>query len=257
MQDLKVTLIQTSQAWEDKEVNLKNFEQKLARIEVQTDLILLPEMFHTSFSMNVSSLAEKMDGDGIQWLKKQAAKYNSAIATSLIIEEEGNYFNRMVFVTPGGAISTYDKRKLFGMAKEDQHFSPGSKNTIVTYKGWNILLQVCYDLRFPELCRNKMNENGDTHYDLLLYVANWPEKRNEHWKALLPARAIENQCFVAAVNRVGEDGNGHNYSGDSMIISPLGAITPAKSHLDCIITNTLNAKKLSETHTRMPFLKDA
>lgn len=257
MQDLKVTLVQTSQAWEDKMANIKNYEEQLARIKEPTDLILLPEMFHTSFSMNAMELAEKMDGKGVQWLKKQAAKFKSAFATSLIIEEEGKYFNRMVFVKPNGTLSTYDKRKLFGMAKEDQHFSPGLKNTIVTYKGWKILLQVCYDLRFPELCRNKMNDSRETQYDLLLYVANWPEKRSMHWKALLPARAIENQCFVAAVNRVGVDGNNHAYSGDSMVINPLGTITATKSHSDVVITQTLKASELSETHKKMPFLKDA
>lgn len=257
MQDLTIALVQSAQHWEDKEANLADFEKKLAPIDAGVDLILLPEMFHTSFTMNASDLAEKMDGAGINWLKKQAAISQSALATSLIIEENEKYYNRMVFVTPEGTVSTYDKQKLFGMAKEDQHYDAGSKNTIVHFKGWKIMLQVCYDLRFPELSRNKLDSEGQSLYDVLLYVANWPEKRNAHWNTLLKARAIENQCFVAAVNRVGADANSLSYSGDSAIINPLGEVLATEQHTDCIISSTISAKMLNETRAKLPFLKDA
>ena len=217
MQDLKITLVQTKQFWEDKAANLKHFESHLSQIDQPTDIIILPEMFHTSFTMNAKEMSENMEGEGVLWLKSKAKKYDAAIVASLIIEENSNAFNRMIFVSPDGKIEWYNKRKLFGLAKEDKHYTPGKKNTIVKYKGWKLLLQVCYDLRFPENARNGI-EQGECDYDAIVYVANWPEKRNMHWKLLLQARAIENQCYVVGVNRVGTDANNLSYSGDSCIM---------------------------------------
>lgn len=255
MQDLKITLVQTNQFWEDKEANLSHFESHFDQIDQPTDIIVLPEMFHTGFSMNAKPLAEKKDGRGVSWLKDQAKKKNAAVVASLIIEEKGAFFNRMLFVTPEGKTETYDKRKLFGLAKEDEHYSPGSKNTIVAFKGWKILLQVCYDLRFPENARNKV-EQDVYDYDAIIYVANWPEKRSLHWKVLLQARAIENQCYVVGLNRVGEDANKISYSGDSCIISPIGEVEQHSSHDEILINDMFEVDKLKETREKLPFLKD-
>lgn len=256
MQDLNVTLVQAEQTWEDKQANFKHFESILSNFKHKTDLIILPEMFHTGFTMNAESLAEAMNGNGVSWLKTQAKQHNAAFVASLIIKEAGRFYNRMVFVTPKGEVSIYDKRKLFGMAKEDEHYTAGQKNTIVNYKGWKILLQVCYDLRFPEIARNKINESSEPIYDALIYVANWPEKRNQHWKTLLRARAIENQCYVLAVNRVGEDKNKLTYSGDSSVIDPLGKILDTATHSEKILISDLSFSTLQTVREKLPFLKD-
>ncbi len=255
MQDLKVTLIQANQKWEDKELNLNHFNKILSEIDGPTDFIILPEMFQTAFTMNAEIMAESMDGSSLTWLKQKSREKEAAIVASLIIEEEGNYYNRMVFVTPDLNVQYYDKRRLFTLAKEEEHFTAGEKNTIVEYKGWKILLQICYDLRFPELARNKVvNEVFD--YDAIVYVANWPEKRSLHWKVLLQARAIENQCYVIGVNRVGEDANGLTYSGDSCLISPIGAIEQFHAFDEIIMSDILEAEALYETRSKLPFLQD-
>ena len=214
MQDLKVTLVQANQIWENPSANFKNYERLLENVD--TDLILLPEMFHTCFSMNVQLADPYKDNAAISWLKDLSASSNAAIYTSLMVKEADNYFNRGVFITPDGEIWTYDKRKTFGMAGEDEYFASGQTATIVSYKNWRFNLQICYDLRFPEIARNKIS-NHSPMYDVLLYVANWPQKRSAHWKALLQARAIENQCFVVGVNRVGTDGKGFDYFVDKRI----------------------------------------
>ena len=256
MQNLKVILLQTEQFWEEKQENLKHFEKKLSAISGSPDLIVLPEMFHTGFSMNSSKLAETMDGLGMQWLKEQASKYQAAIVASLIIKENERYFNRMVFVEPNGDVQHYDKRKLFGLAKEDHYFSAGKSNTIVTYKGWKIALQVCYDLRFPALVNNQLDEQGVPTFDLIIYVANWPQKRSLHWKTLLQARAIENQCFVVAVNRVGSDANDLDYSGDSSVFNALGDVLAYESGKEALLEVSLTKSSLNEIRSRLPFLKD-
>ena len=255
MQNLSITLVQTEQFWEDKAKNLAHFEQLLEGIEA-TDLILFPEMFHTGFSMNAAELAETRDNSlGLDWLRKQAKKQQAAVYTSLIITENGHFYNRGVFVEPDGKITTYDKRKLFGMADESKYYTAGEKEVIVTYKNWNINLQICYDLRFPENIRNS-EINGKARYDLLLYVANWPERRISHWSALLPARAIENQCCVAGVNRIGLDANNLNYNGKSEIINLLGE--KISNHLGSsnIISTTLDYTELVSLREKLPFLKD-
>jgi predicted amidohydrolase len=256
MQNLNIAIIQTEQFWEDKKANFNHFDSHLQSISGAPDIIVLPEMFHTGFSMNSENLAETMDGFGVQWLKQQSNKYNAAIVASLIIVENGKHFNRMLFVEPNGELSYYDKRKLFGLAKEDQHYTAGVKNTIVVYKGWKLLLQVCYDLRFPELSRNVLSEMGEPMYDAIIFVANWPEKRSLHWKTLLQARAIENQCYVLAANRVGKDANDLNYSGDSSIINPLGEIMIQKSNEEFVLNEEINSLFLKETRKKLPFLKD-
>lgn len=256
MKDLNIALIQPDQIWEDKEANLKHYEQ-LLRETRSPDLVLLPEMFHTCFSMNSKALAETMESSrGIEWLKTQALKLNAAFYTSLIIEEKGMYYNRGVFVEPTGKITTYDKRKLFGMANEPDHFTAGQKEVIVDYLGWKINLQICYDLRFPENIRNG-EKDGKARYDLLLYVANWPERRIHHWSALLVARAIENQCYVAGANRVGTDGSGLAYNGQSKIINLLGEEISNLSDSESVNTASISYAELVELRGRLPFLKDS
>jgi len=257
MQDLKVTLIQARQFWEDKQANLAHFDGLLKTVD-QTDLILLPEMFHTSFSMNPAALAEGMDDSiALQWLKEKAREKNSAIYTSFIAKEKDSFFNRGIFMFPSGEFEIYDKRKLFGLAGEDHVFTPGDKKVIVAYNGWKILLQICYDLRFPEISRNAVSENGTADFDLILYVANWPERRAIHWKSLLVARAIENQCYVAGLNRVGSDGKDLNYSGDSDVFTLLGdKLGNMQLNQETAETIQLNYDELQKTRTQLPFLRD-
>lgn len=259
MQNINVTLVQTKQYWEDKQKNLEHFEALLKeQLQKKTDIIVFPEMFHTGFTMNAAALAEKMeDSFGINWLKKTAKFTNALCIASLIIEEKGQFFNRMVAVRPNGEIEYYDKVHLFTLAKEDQHFSPGTKRTIVEFRGWKILLQVCYDLRFPENARNSVSSSGNFEFDAIVYVANWPERRISHWDKLLPARAVENQCYAIAVNRVGTDENQLAYSGASQIIDGLGNYVVApiidKEQVSCV---ELEASSLVELRENLAFLKD-
>jgi omega-amidase len=256
MQDLNVTLIQIDQVWEDKQANFKKYEAFFSQLN-ETDLVILPEMFHTGFSMSVDVLAEEWeDSEGLDFLKKWSAKLDSAIYTSLIIRENANYYNRGVFVYPNGDVNYYDKRKSFGLGGEDRFYTAGNKEVIVEWKGWKINLQICYDLRFPELIRNRI-ENGSVAYDLLIYVANWPEKRIAHWEALVCARAIENQCFVVGVNRVGIDGNDLVYSGGSLAVSPMGQkLIDFTTKQEKIKQTGFSKDVLNEIRTQLPFLKD-
>ena len=255
MQDLKVSLVQTNQVWENKQENLAKYEQLLEHID--SDLIVLPEMFHTGFSLNAKALAEQYDDSpGINWLKQMAEKKSAAIYTSLIIEEDNKFFNRGVFVYPDRTVLHYDKRKSFTLAGENKLFQAGKKETIVSYNGWNIQLQICYDLRFPELVRNRIGPNQKSVYDVILYVANWPEKRRDHWVALLKARAIENQCYVAGVNRVGVDGNKLIYSGDSVVFDSLGEQMIINQKTEKVETAQLSMDDLISNRELLPFLKD-
>jgi omega-amidase len=255
MQNLSVTLVQTTQLWENKAGNLTHFDDLFAQLPA-TDLVLLPEMFHTGFSMNAEALAETMNAVGIAWLKKMAKEKDTAIYTSLIIKEDDHFYNRGVFVHPDGNIDIYDKQKRFAMAGEDLVYSAGEKPTIVHWKGWNINLQICYDLRFPEIVRNSLTDDGSAAYDVILYVANWPERRALHWKSLLVARAIENQCYVAGLNRIGTDGNGLMYSGDSMVVDALGKVHGCAASVEEIKTVELNYTDLMTIRQQLPFLKD-
>ncbi|WP_116364869.1 amidohydrolase [Parahaliea mediterranea] len=215
MQDLKVGLIQCELAWEAPEDNRRQFDEVIAGIANNTDLIVLPEMFTTGFSMNALANAEAPGGDTEQWLLQTARVRNCAITGSIAVQVGEAVYNRMLFATPDGC-QHYDKRHLFRMAGEHKRYAPGSERVVVNWRGWRILLQVCYDLRFPVFSRN----TGD--YDLAVYVANWPAARRLHWRSLLQARAIENQACVVGVNRIGSDAKGLDYSGDSLAIDAQG-----------------------------------
>lgn len=219
---MKVTIIQTHLFWEDREKNLAHFDVLLDKIKEPTDLIVLPEMFTTGFSMDPAKVAEEHLTITYNWLLKKAKEKNAVICGSVAIKESSNYYNRLHWVEPNGNSSFYDKRHLFRMAKEDEKYTAGTKKIIKQIGEWKIMPLICYDLRFPVWSRNFKDQKPQ--YDILIYVANWPEVRNYPWKQLLIARAIENQCYVIGLNRVGKDGNDFNHSGDSMIINPRGEI---------------------------------
>ncbi len=259
MSDLKVALVQTQQFWEDKTANLQHFNSLLtSELSEPVDVLIFPEMFHTGFTMNTAALAESMDDSmGLNWLKTKAKACDCLCVASLIVKENEHYFNRMVAVHPDGNSEHYDKIHLFSLAKEDEHYAPGYKKTIVEFRGWKLLLQVCYDLRFPENCRNSILDNQHYAYDAIIYVANWPERRIAHWDKLLPARAIENQCYVLAVNRVGSDNNQLNYNGSSQLIDALGDyLVPPIIDNQGIKTAHISKEKLSEVRQKLAFLKD-
>ncbi len=255
MSSLTITLIQTPLFWEDKAANLAMLEKKIFALTEKTELVVLPEMFSTGFSMQPESLAEEMDGETVAWMKKVAATKKIILTGSLIITEAGHYFNRLMWVLPDGSLGYYDKRHRFAFAGEDEKYTPGNKRLIARVKGWKINLQVCYDLRFPVWARQQTEET--TEYDILLYVANWPERRSYAWKTLLTARAIENQCYVIGVNRVGNDGNGIYHSGDSMAIDALGTIVYHKTGEEDIHTIVLEKEPLDNIRNKFPFWKDA
>jgi Predicted amidohydrolase len=257
MSPLTLTLIQSNLNWEDKIANLKMFEQKILDLKKSTHIIVLPEMFSTGFSMNPEKLAEQMDGSTIQWMKQIAAGKKIILTGSLIIEENGKYYNRMLWVLPNGQVGYYNKRHLFAYGEEDQHYTSGNQRLIASVNGWKLNLLVCYDLRFPVWSRQQFDTHHNFEYDVLIYVANWPEKRSVAWKTLLQARAIENQCYVVGVNRIGKDGHDVYYSGDSMVIDPLGDILYHKSHGDDIFTITLDKDHLQDIRDRFPFFRDA
>ena len=212
----------------------------------------LPEMFSTGFSMAPERLAETMDGHSVKWMADMAFRHRCILTGSLIIEEDGKYYNRMLWVQPDGRIGIYDKRHLFGYAGEDKHYTRGETRLITSVNGWRINLQVCYDLRFPVWARNQGDE-----YDVLLYVANWPEPRSLAWRTLLQARAIENQCYVAGVNRVGKDGKDFNYVGESSVFGPLGELLWRQAYEPACHTVTLEKQPLQKVRARLPFLNDA
>jgi len=271
MSTLTITTIQANLLWEDKAANLQMLEEKIRNIKEKTEVVVLPEMFSTGFSMQAEKLAEKMDGPSVMWLKKLSAEKRVIITGSLIIEEEGHFYNRLIWMLPNGQYGFYDKRHLFAYGSEDQHYTSGNKRLIASVKGWKVNLLVCYDLRFPVWSRQQMNINSttpgdesaptghaqDSEYDLLIYVANWPERRNHAWKTLLQARAIENQCYVVGVNRVGNDGSSLYYSGDSMVVDAMGSVLYTKAHDEDVFTITLQKEPLEETRNKLPFLKDA
>lgn len=255
MSSLSFTIIQTRLHWEDRDANLSMLQGKIMGIRERTEIVVLPEMFSTGFSMQPRKLAEKMDGETVQWMKRIAAAKKVVLTGSVIIEENGHYYNRLLWVLPDGQLGYYDKRHRFAFAGEDKEYTPGNKRLIAQVKGWKINLQVCYDLRFPVWARQQVNDVPE--YDVLLYVANWPERRSHAWKSLLTARAIENQCYVVGVNRVGIDGNGINHSGDSMVLDALGTILYHKQDEEDIYTLVLERSGLTEVREKFPFWKDA
>ncbi|WP_153799848.1 amidohydrolase [Foetidibacter luteolus] len=252
MSSLTFTLIQTNLHWQDKAANLAMLQEKIGSLQSKAEIVVLPEMFSTGFSMQPQQMAEDMSGPTVAWMKKMAASKKIILTGSLIIQEGDAFYNRLIWMQPDGRYGVYDKRHLFGFAGEDEQYSPGVQRLIASVKGWKINLQVCYDLRFPVWARQT-----EEPYDVLLYVANWPERRNHAWKTLLQARAIENQCYVVAVNRVGNDGNNIYHSGDSMVIDPLGEVLYHKAHEEDVFTITLQKDALADTRARFPFLKDA
>ncbi|MBS1731445.1 MAG: amidohydrolase [Bacteroidetes bacterium] len=258
MQNLHCTIIQTDLFWEDKSANLSMLQDKILAIKEKTHIVILPEMFSTGFSMTPEILAESMHGETIQWMIKLAINKKVILTGSVMIKENNHYYNRLIWVLPNGEIGFYDKRHLFGYGKENEHYTPGNKRLIVSVNGWKINLCVCYDLRFPVWARQTKSENtNQPEYDLLIYVANWPEKRSHAWRSLLVARAIENQCYVVGVNRIGEDGNNIYHSGDSMVIGPLGETLFSKQHEECVQTIILEKSNLDEVRLQFPFLRDA
>ena len=217
IKDINITLIQSDLNWEDKSINLAKFSEKISSVKDKTDLIILPEMFSTGFTMNATAMAETMDGLSVKWMREKAIEKNCVVTGSLIITENGKYYNRLIWMKPDG-FEYYDKRHLFSYAGEDSTYAPGENKIVVDLNGWKISPLICYDLRFPVWSRRTIGNN----YDLLIYVANWPERRVLAWRQLLIARAIENQCYVAGVNRVGNDGNNIFHSGESAIIDYKG-----------------------------------
>jgi len=307
---MKVTLIQTQLFWEDRRKNLSHFDRLVSSIKEQTDLIVLPEMFTTGFSMNPKKVAEASNGEGLAWLKQTAKEKNAVVTGSMAVEENGKYYNRLFWVEASGAFKTYDKRHLFRMAKEDTHYTAGKKKIIGEINEWKVCPLVCYDLRFPVWSRNrfqladetdaersrsgsgqeavgseqgavgswqeadgsgqeaassgqlavisKQGVGGKWDYDVLVYVANWPEVRSYPWKQLLIARAIENQCYVVGVNRIGNDGNGFGHSGDSVVLNPRGeVISMTKANEESIETIELDRNYLDAFRKNFPVGLDA
>jgi omega-amidase len=287
MSSLTITTIQTGLQWEDKSANLESLEERILAIPEPTELVVLPEMFSTGFSMRPKALAEHMDGPTVAWMQQVAARKKIILTGSLIVEEEGNYYNRLIWMLPNGQYGYYDKRHRFAYAGENEEYTAGHKRLIASVKGWKVLPLVCYDLRFPVWSRQTprkaqeaderdpapggmapapdgaagtsapASQTADLEYDLLLYVANWPERRSHAWKTLLQARAIENQCFVAGVNRIGNDGNGIYHGGDTMIIGPLGETLYSAAANDEAFTLTLRKDDLARVRKHFPFWQDA
>ncbi|MCF8304574.1 MAG: amidohydrolase [Bacteroidales bacterium] len=246
MEDLKITTIQTKLHWMDIDANLAMFTEKIDQIDDPGDVIVLPEMFSTGFAVKPDSVAETMEGKALQWLKDTAAKKQCVITGSVVIEENENYYNRLVWMQPDGFYETYDKRHLFRLGDEHLRFSQGRKQLLVELKGWKIKPLVCYDLRFPVWAKNRYIAD-QYEYDVLIYIANWPGRRRFAWTSLLRARAIENQSYLVGVNRVGDDGNGIPHTGDSVFLDakgkPVYEFGEEKEHIETV---TLNYEKLRE-----------
>jgi len=254
-EELTCSLIQADLHWENIEANLSMFSDLIDQAH-DTDLIVLPEMFSTGFSMNASQLAETMDGPTIHWLKEMAQNKNTRVCGSCIIKESGHYYNRFVWAEPDGHLSIYDKKHLFTLAGEDQYYSPGKERLIMNIEGWRIMPLICYDLRFPVWSRSRKSKESVYEYDALLYVANWPAPRANAWETLLRARAIENQSYCLGLNRVGKDGKGLEYLGQSGLIDFSG-----QGHLhqktEKILTAKLSAQALQSFREKLPFQADA
>lgn len=259
MQDLKLSLIQSSIIWENRHENLLRFEKHIMDID-EADIILLPEMFTTGFTMNPEDLAEAFDTETMEtlnWMRKMAKKKGAVICGSVSVSDCGRYFNRLFWVRPDGSFSTYDKRHLFTFAGEHEHYNAGKELLIEEYKGWKICPLICYDLRFPVWSRNGL-VNGQAKYDVLIYIANWPEVRKDPWSKLLYARAIENQCYTLGLNRVGEDGTGKSHSGNSIVLDSRGdIISQLEEHKEHVQSVVLSYDDLQEFRRKFPVLNDA
>ncbi|MEX0813299.1 MAG: amidohydrolase [Chitinophagales bacterium] len=249
MEDLRIALIQSDLVWEDKAANFKQLAELIETTE-NPDLIILPEMFSTGFSMNAQKMAEPENGQGLQWMQERAKKTKAVVCGSLIIEDGGKYYNRLFWVKPNGDFEKYDKRHLFTYAGEEKTYSAGKEKLITELKGWKICPQVCYDLRFPAWNRNQED------YDLLFFIANWPARRTYAWRHLLIARAIENMAYTIGVNRIGEDKKGVYHSGNSIVLDPLGEILWEEADKQAVKTINLSKGKLIESRERFGFLRD-
>ena len=247
---MKIALIQSDLYWEDALKNRNNFESKLNQIDSEVDLIVLPEMFSTGFTMNALAMAEAMNGETILWMKSVAKQKNCAVTGSLIITENEQYYNRMLFVFPSGEVQYYNKRHLFTLAGEDKTYTAGTEKVVVDYLGWKICLQVCYDLRFPVFARNVEN------YDLLLYVANWPKVRTNAWDILLKARAVENLSYVVGVNRIGLDAHNHEHIGHSQVVDFLGNYILEPQETEGVFIVELDKNVMLEMRKKLDFLSD-
>ena len=247
---MKIALIQTDLFWQNASKNRENFDSKINEIQSEVNLIVLPEMFSTGFTMNASEVAETMQGDTIEWMKLKAKQKNAAVAGSVVIAENGKYYNRMIFVFPSGEFQYYDKRHSFSLAGEDKVYTCGNQKVIVDYLDWKICLQICYDLRFPVFARNVEN------YDLILYVANWPKVRNNAWDALLKARAIENLSYVVGVNRIGNDAHNYEHIGHSQAIDFLGNYVLEPQEKNGVFVIELDKNTMYETRKKLDFLSD-
>jgi len=252
---LRVTAIQSDLAWHDAPANRQRFEKLLQPLAGLTDLIVLPEMFTTGFTMAAEQVAESANGPTVDWLRKMAASVNATITGSIVTQEGSSYFNRLIWMRPDGTHASYDKRHLFRMAQEHQHFAAGHERIVVDIDGWKICPLVCYDLRFPVWSRNRLGSAGG--YDVLIYVANWPERRRYAWQTLLRARAIENLSYCVGVNRVGRDGQGIDYKGDSAVIDFLGQPLTKASEDEFVATATLERTVLDSFRAKFPAHLDA
>ncbi|MFK7924248.1 MAG: amidohydrolase [Bacteroidia bacterium] len=257
MKNLKVSALQLDLIWHDAGANRAHIEALVSATQPQGSLIVLPEMFTTGFSMEPAGLAERTNGPTAIWMQQMAKKQDASLLGSMIITEGEHFYNRALLVNEQGLQAQYDKRHSFSLAGEDKVFSSGTEKVIIEVEGWKICLQICYDLRFPAYSRNIADEDGNYEYDLLIYVANWPATRVQHWESLLQARAIENQSYVIGVNRVGEDGNGLYYSGSSMIVDPMGKLIAKASGGEAVLEAELSADFLSEMRGKFPFWRDA
>lgn len=247
---MRVALIQSVIIWEDPQANRTYFETEINTISEAIELIVLPEMFSTGFTMNPSAIAETMQGETVSWMQSLAKAKNVAITGSVVIEESANYYNRMLFVFPSGEIQHYDKRHLFTLAGEDKVYTKGTQKLIIDYLGWKICPFICYDLRFPVFSRNTDD------YDLLIYVASWPKVRINAWDTLIKARAIENMSYAIGVNRVGEDNNGYQYTGHSQLVDYLGEYLIEPTEAKGILIAILDKSKMLEVRKKLPFLSD-
>jgi predicted amidohydrolase len=252
-ESLRLALIQTDLAWQDADTNRVLLEQRLRPLAGTTDLIILPEMFTSAFAVGKGAIAEPQPGPTQAWMLQQARDLGAAVTGSIAVEEDGKRFNRLLFVTPEGDVKRYDKRHLFRMLGEDLRYAAGSAKLIVNYRGWRILPLVCYDLRFPVFCRSTTAEP----WDLMLMVANWPAPRAQHWRTLLQARAIENLGYVAGVNRIGRDGNGLDYAGNSAVVDPLGNELIQAHDVEGNFCTTITRAALQDWRERFPAWMDA
>lgn len=258
MEDLSIAIVQTTLHWESPEANLAMLEEKLWDLEKPVDIVVLPEMFNSGFTMNAAKVAEPMGLTTFRWMTQQAKQVKAAVVGSFVINEQGKYYNRLVWMFPDGTYKTYDKRHLFRMAKEDHTYTGGKEKLIVAWKGWRICPMICYDLRFPVWSRNTYDVNKEElAYDCLLYVANWPQARINSWTCLLQARAMENLCYTIGVNRIGEDGMGIAYNGQSAVYGPKGESLLLAEDSEQIVLATLSKSELAGFRQKFPAYLDA